>query len=76
MRRTKTKTAVNSRARLTRGITIILLDDIETIIEHAGNYDLQKLGKSISEAKSTLEKLYDDLNDLEHITCLAKLEEY
>ena len=69
------KTEVITRARLTRGLLNLLKDDIDVINMDADNYDLMTIGESICEAKDTIQKMIDNIMDLEYLVYTVKSDD-
>ena len=69
------KTEVITRARLTRGLLNLLKDDIDMINMDADNYDLMTIGESICEAKDTIQKMIDNIMDLEYLVYTVKSDD-
>lgn len=69
------KLEVITRARLTRGLLNLLKDDIEMINLDADNYDLMTIGESICEAKDTIQKMIDNIMELEYLVYTAKSDD-
>lgn len=66
------KLEIITRARLTRGLLNLLKDDIEMINLDATNYDLMTIGESICEAKDTIQKMIDNIMELEYLVYVTK----
>lgn len=66
------KLEIITRARLTRGLLNLLKDDIEMINLDATNYDLMTIGESICEAKDTIQKIIDNIMELEYLVYVTK----
>lgn len=60
------------RARLSYGLLNVLKDDIDCINIDTDNNDLVSLTESIIETKITLQKMVDDITELEHIVYLSR----
>ena len=66
------KLEIITRARLTRGLLNLLKDDIEMINLDATNYDLMTIDESICEAKDTIQKMIDNIMELEYLVYVTK----
>ena len=60
------------RARLSYGLLNVLKDDIDCINIDTDNNDLVSLTESIIETKITLQKMVDNITELEHIVYLSR----
>lgn len=69
------KKEIKERARLTRVLANALGHDSEYIYLDAENYDLICLGESIKETKDTIQKMIDNVMELEYLLYLIKKEE-
>lgn len=63
---------IRKRARLTRGLLNLLKDDIECICIDADTCDLLTIGESINEAKDTIQKIIDNVMELEYAVYVLK----
>ena len=68
------KMEMQKRARLARGLLNLLKDDIECVCIDADTYDLFTIGESIKEAKDTIQKITDNITELEYLVYLSKQE--
>lgn len=66
------KIAIIKRARLARGLVNILKDDVECINIDAEYFDLYNITESIKEAIRTVDKLKEDLEELNDILPMDK----
>lgn len=69
---TNTKTEMKSRARITRGLINLLLDDMDYISEDIEKYDIINLAKSIDEARANILELDGHLSELEYLAYVSK----
>ena len=69
---TKTKIKIRTKARLLRGLTNILNDDIERIYKDAEDYDVIRLQESLQDASDTLQCLLDNVVELDYELYLSK----
>ena len=60
------------RARLARGLLNVLKDDVDVIQLDVDNYDLISLETSIHETRETLQKIADNLKELEYVIYLSE----
>lgn len=66
---------MKERARLTRGLANALGYDAEYIYSDVENLDLFCMGESIRETKETIQKLMDNVTELEYLLYLAKRDD-
>lgn len=66
------KKEIKERARLARVLANALGYDSEYIYSDAENYDLMCLGESIKETKETIQKMIDNVMELEYLVYLIK----
>lgn len=71
----QTKLEMKSRVRLAKGLINLLKDDVDVIAIDVDDYNLFTIGESIREAKDTIQKLVDNLTELEYLTYLSKQPE-
>lgn len=69
------KREMKTRARLAKGLSNALTSDVEYICSDVDSYDVICMDASIREAKDTLQKLVDNLTELEYLLYLIKREE-
>lgn len=69
------KREMKTRARLAKGLSNALTSDVEYICSDVDSYDVICMDSSIREAKDTLQKLVDNLTELEYLLYLIKREE-
>lgn len=69
------KKEIRERARLSRVLANALGHDADYIYSDAENYDLMCLGESIKETKETIQKMIDNVMELEYLLYLIKKEE-
>ena len=69
------KRELKERARSARGLVNGLVCDMEYIHTDASNFDLICLGESLREAKDMVQKLTDNLKELEYLLYLIKRED-
>lgn len=67
-----TKLDIRRKARMIRGTTNLLVNDVSYICSDADDFDLIGLGESIPEFKETIEQLIDHVADLEYAVYLSK----
>ena len=67
-----TRIKMRSKARLAKGLTNILLDDIDRVINDVDDCDVVSMKESIQDAKGTLQCMIDNLVELEYTMYLAK----
>lgn len=63
---------MQTRARLSYGLLNVLKDDVDCINIDTDNNDLVSLTESIIETKITLQKMVDNITELEHIVYLSR----
>lgn len=66
------KTELKARSRLSHGLLNLLKDDLETIDLDIDSNDFISISESIQEAKSTIQKLVDNITELEYTIYLSK----
>lgn len=71
---TDIKQEMKDRARLARGLANALGYDTEYVYTDVQNFDLICLDESLRETKDTLQKLTDNLTELEYLVYLIKKE--
>lgn len=69
------KREIKERARLARVLANALGHDAEYLYSDADTYDLMCLGESIRETKETIQKMIDNVMELEYLVYLIKKEE-
>lgn len=67
-----TRIKMRSKARLIKGLTNILLDDIERITTEVDDSDIVSLKDSTQDAKGTLQCLLDNIVELEYAVYLSR----
>lgn len=72
---TNIKMEMKKRARTIRGLTNLLCDDAEYICVDAEDFDLIGLGVSIHEVKDTLQRVLDNVMELEYMLYMVKKED-
>lgn len=68
------KREMKQRARLARGLVNALGHDVEYVYSDVENFDLICMDESIRETKDTLEKLIDNVKELEYLLYLTRQE--
>ena len=63
---------MQTRARLSYGLLNVLKDDVDCINIDTDNNDLVSLTESIIETKITLQKMVDNITELEYIVYLSR----
>ena len=63
---------MRERARLARGLANALGYDVEYVHTDVENFDLICMNESIRETKDTLQKLIDNVTELEYLLYLTK----
>lgn len=63
---------MQTRARLSYGLLNVLKDDVDCINIDTDNNDLVSLTESIIETKITLQKMVDNITELEYIVYLLR----
>lgn len=71
---TDIKQEMKDRARLARGLANALGYDTEYVYTDVQNFDLICLDESLRETKDTLQKLMDNVTELEYLVYLIKKE--
>ena len=71
---TSLKTDIRKGARLIRGLTNVLKNDAEFIYSDANGNDLFIIEESIEEAKHTVQRIIDSIEELEYLVYLTKQE--
>lgn len=69
------KREIKERARLARVLANALGHDAEYLYSDADTYDLMCLSESIRETKETIQKMIDNVMELEYLVYLIKKEE-
>ena len=69
------KKEMRERARLARGLANALGYDVDYIYADVENYDLICMSESIRETKETIQKLIDNVMELEYLLYLIKKED-
>lgn len=69
---TDIKKELKDRARLARGLANALGYDVEYVYMDAENYDLICMNESLRETKDTLQKLVDNIAELERLFKMLK----
>ena len=69
------KKEMRERARLARGLANALGYDVDYIYSDVENYDLICMSESIRETKETIQKLIDNVMELEYLLYLIKKED-
>lgn len=69
------KKEIKERARLSRVLANALGHDAEYLYSDADDYDLVCLAESIRETKDTIQKMIDNVMELEYLLYLIKKEE-
>ena len=69
---TEIKMVMKNRARLIKGLVNVLQSDAEYICADADDFDLISLGEAIPELKETVEKLTDNIAELEYALYLSR----
>lgn len=69
------KKEIKERARLTRVLANALGHDTEYLYSDAENYDLMCIDESIRETKDTVQKLVDNLKEIEYLLYLVRNNE-
>lgn len=67
-----TKLKIKKKARLSRGYITLLKDDLEQICIDANDNDFVNLEESIQYAKDTIQKLFDNITEIEYMMYLLK----
>lgn len=71
---TDIKQEMKDRARLARGLANALGYDTEYVYTDVQNFDLICLDESLRETKDTIQKLMDNVTELEYLVYLIKKE--
>lgn len=66
------KVEIRRKARIIRGTTNLLVNDVSYICSDADDFDLVALGESIPEFKATIEQLVDHVAELEYAVYLSR----
>lgn len=69
---TNVKMEMKKKARTIRGLTTLLCDDADYICVDAEDFDLVGLGVSIHEVKDTLQRVLDNVMELEYMLYMVK----
>lgn len=69
---TETKLEMKKKANMIRGLITLLQDDATYICADANDFDLVSLGISIAETKDTIQRLIDNVAELEYSLYLSK----
>ena len=69
------KKEIKERARLARVLANALGHDAEYLYSDTVNYDLMCMTESIRETKETIQKMIDNVMELEYLTYLIKNDE-
>lgn len=72
---TDIKKEMRDRARLARGLANALGHDVDYVHMDVDNFDLICMNESIRETKDTLQKLMDNITELEYLMYLLKKDE-
>lgn len=72
---TDIKQEMKDRARLARGLANALGYDTEYVYTDVQNFDLICLDESLRETKDTIQKLTDNIKELEYLVYLIKKQE-
>lgn len=72
---TDIKKEMRDRARLARGLANALGHDVDYIHMDVENFDLICMNESIRETKDTLQKLMDNVTELEYLFYLLKKDD-
>lgn len=73
--RQESKIEIRRKARIIRGVTNLLVNDVSYICSDADDFDLVALRESIPEFKDTIEKLIDHVAELEYMVYLSTQRE-
>lgn len=71
----KTKRKVKDKTRTAYGMLHVLKDDIENMRIDANAGDYSRLILSVSDTRETIQKLLDEIVEMEYYLYLSKLEE-
>lgn len=66
------KREMKNKSQMIRGLVNLLKDDAEYICADASDFDLVALGVSITEVKDTLQRITDNVAELEYALYLTK----
>lgn len=66
------KMEMRRRAQFLRGLQNLLKDDVDCICIDVATYDLFTISDSIAEAKDTVNRILDNIAELERIVCISK----
>lgn len=69
------KKEMKDRARLARGLVNALKYDVDYIFSDVKNYDVICLDESLREAKDTIQRLIDNVTEIEYLLYLLKQNE-
>lgn len=69
---TEIKMVMKNRARLIKGLVNVLQSDAEYICSDADDFDLIALGEAIPEVKDTIQRLSDNVAELEYALYLSR----
>jgi hypothetical protein len=69
---TNVKLEMRKKARIIKGLVNLLQNDAEYICVDAEDFDLIGLGESIPEMKETIQKLVDQVTELEYDLYLTR----
>lgn len=72
---TNLKMEMKKKARTIRGLTNLLNDDADYICVDTEDFDLIGLGVSIHEVKDTLQRVLDNVMELEYMLYMVKKED-
>lgn len=73
--RNEAKIEMRKRARMVKGLVNLLNNDAEYIYADANDFDLLALSVSVEEIKDTIQKIIDNVTELEYIAYLYKRDE-
>ena len=68
----KTKLEMRNRANVVRVLARVFLDDADYIVTDVNDRDWMALNESLTEARHTLERMVDNLTELEYMLYLLK----
>ena len=71
----KVKREMKTRTRLAQGLLTVLEDDLDQIVLDVDNGNMFTIDDSIKEAKNTIQKLTDDITELEYVLYLSKQDD-
>jgi hypothetical protein len=69
------KKEMKDRARLVKGLVNALKYDVDYILTDVKNYDVICLDESLREAKDTVQRLTDNLKEIEYLLYLMRQNE-